>query len=129
MEIPITGLLYHSMDSGSEHAHSLLITSWDGRPVSVHVHAISGDTSYDVGHYHRYSGFTDPAPSGVPHIHYYNVETSFNDQHIHYVRGQTGPAIPIPGGGGHYHEFEGFTTINGKIPHSHRYKGNTGRDR
>ncbi|GIO64752.1 MULTISPECIES: YmaF family protein [Paenibacillus] len=127
MEIPITGLLIHSEGSGSEHHHSLLITSWDGRPVRVHVHPISGDTSFDVGHYHHYAGTTEPAPSGVPHVHRYHVETSFNDQHVHYIQGTTGPAIPLPGGG-HYHDFAGYTTVNGRIPHSHRYGGRTGNE-
>ncbi|MEF2965714.1 YmaF family protein [Paenibacillus sp. M1] len=131
MEVPITGFMFHSDGSGpnsNEHQHTLHITSWDGKPVNYHVHPISGDTSYDVGHYHHYAGVTEPAPSGVPHVHHYRLETSFNDQHLHYIRGTTGPAIPLPEGG-HYHYFEGVTTVNGRIHHSHRYRGRTGNER
>lgn len=28
----------------------------------------------------------------------------------------------------HYHYFEGHTTVNGSIPHTHRYGGNTGNE-
>jgi len=53
MEIPITGFVVHSNDSESEHSHQLFLTSWDGRPVNVHVHPFKGDTSFDVGHLHH----------------------------------------------------------------------------
>ncbi|MBE9917664.1 hypothetical protein G8C92_26975 [Paenibacillus donghaensis] len=126
MEIPITGFVVHSNDSESGHSHVLFITSWDGKPVTrTHVHPIAGKTSIDVGHFHHYAGKTEPAPSGVPHVHNYHVKTSFDDQHDHIVKGTTGPAIPLPNGG-HYHYFEGCTTINGRIPHAHRYGGKTG---
>ncbi|MBB3132145.1 hypothetical protein FHS19_006872 [Paenibacillus rhizosphaerae] len=130
MEIPITGLIIHSNSgsgSDSEHDHMLFITSWDGRPVKMHVHPFSGETSFDVGHFHRYAGKTEPAPSGIQHVHNYYVETTVDDQHAHLIRGTTGPAIPLPSGG-HYHYFEGFTTVNGRIPHSHRYSGKTGNE-
>jgi len=126
MEVPITGFMVHS-DDGSGHSHSLFITSWDGRPVQMHVHPFAGETSVDVGHYHHYAGKTDPAPSGVQHVHNYYVETTVDDQHAHVIRGTTGPAIPLPGGG-HYHLFEGYTTVNGRIPHAHRYQGKTGNE-
>ncbi|AJS57976.1 YmaF family protein [Paenibacillus sp. IHBB 10380] len=122
MKIPITGFVVHSDDSDFEHSHQLFITSWDGR--SVHVHPFAGDTSFDVGHYHHYAGVTEPAPSGIQHVHNYCAKTSFNDQHTHIIRGTTGPAIQLTGGG-HYHPFKGYTTVNGKIPHAHRYSGNT----
>lgn len=125
MEIPITGFIVHSDDSDSKHSHKLFITSWEGRAVNLHVHPFKGDTSFDMGHYHHYAGVTEPAPSGVPHVHHYYAETSFNNQHLHTIRGTTGPAIRLPGGG-HYHHFEGYTTVNGRIPHAHRYSGNTG---
>jgi len=126
MDVPITGFVVHSNDEGNEHSHKLFITSWDNRP--VHVHPFSGVTSFDVGHNHHYAGMTEAAPSGVPHVHNYYAETSFDAGHTHIIRGTTGPAIPIPGGGGHYHEFRGYTTVSGSTPHSHRYSGNTGRE-
>ncbi|MGG6311646.1 YmaF family protein [Paenibacillus macerans] len=125
MEIPVTGFILDSESSGSPHSHKLYITSWDGRP--VHVHSFSGNTSFDVGHRHHYAGVTEPAASGVPHVHAYFVETSFDAGHIHTIRGTTGPAIPLPRGG-HYHHFEGFTTVNGMIPHRHGYSGNTSNE-
>jgi hypothetical protein len=123
MDIPIKGLVICSDDSDGQHSHKLYITSFDGRP--VHVHSFAGITSFDIGHNHEYAGITAPAPSGVPHVHEYHTETTFNDGHTHFIRGTTGDAIPIPGGG-HYHFFEGFTTINGSHPHAHAYQGRTG---
>lgn len=132
MNKPVKGILFCLNDSASgassDHSHKLFITSWDGRPVGLHVHPFSGDTSYDVGHYHHYAGVTEAAPSGVPHVHNYYAETSFNDGHKHLIRGTTGPAFPLQGGG-HYHHFEGYTTVNGSTPHSHRYAGNTGNEK
>jgi hypothetical protein len=124
MEIPVSGFMFHSDDSDLMHSHSLYITTWDGRPVSTHVHEFKGVTSYDVGHNHRYAGTTEQAPSGVPHTHRYFTFTSFDDGHRHEIRGVTGPAIPLPGGG-HYHEFSGVTTVGGATPHRHSYKGRT----
>lgn len=125
MEIPITGFVVHSNDANGKHSHKLFITSWDGRP--VHSHEFQGVTSFDVGHQHAYAGITAPAPSGVQHTHPYRAVTSFNDGHSHLITGVTGPAIPLPGGG-HIHHFEGITTVDGAIPHSHRYAGNTGNE-
>ncbi|WEK52942.1 MAG: YmaF family protein [Candidatus Cohnella colombiensis] len=125
MDIPITGIIVHSEDDDSNHSHKLYITSWDGRP--VHVHPFSGVTSYDVGHQHHYAGMTKPAPSGVQHVHNYYAVTSFNDGHTHIISGTTGPLIPLPNGG-HYHHFEGHTTVNGSIPHTHMYQGSTGNE-
>ncbi|MFB0840572.1 YmaF family protein [Paenibacillus oleatilyticus] len=125
MDIPIRGFVMASDGGGSSHTHKLYITSWDGRP--VHVHPFSGVTSFDAGHNHHYAGCTEPAPSGVQHVHGYFAETSFDDGHTHSIRGTTGPSVPIPGGG-HIHYFEGYTTINGRIPHAHRYSGKTGNE-
>jgi hypothetical protein len=123
MEIPVTGvIIQNDLNSGPEHSHSLFLTSWDGRP--VHKHHFSGVTSFNVGHEHRYAGITEPAPSGVPHSHQYFTVTSFDDGHKHEIRGVTGPAISLPSGG-HYHNFQGVTTINGDHPHSHKYSGKT----
>lgn len=122
MEIPIAGFLYEH-ENEDEHRHELIITSWNGRP--VHLHPFAGITSFEAGHRHRYSGVTEPAPSGVPHTHRYEAVTSFDDGHTHVIRGVTGPAIPVPGGG-HIHYFEGVTTVNGQIPHTHTYSGRTG---
>ncbi|XID94557.1 YmaF family protein [Paenibacillaceae bacterium WGS1546] len=123
MEIPISGFVLCSDHSDGQHSHKLYITSWDGRP--VHVHAFSGVTSFNVGHSHRYAGVTAPAPTGVEHVHEYFTETSFDDGHTHLIRGRTGGAIPLPSGG-HYHFFEGVTTVNGRTPHTHAYEGRTG---
>lgn len=125
MEIPITGFVVHSGDDDSSHSHKLYITSWDRQP--VHVHHFAGITSFDVGHDHHYAGTTAPAPSGVPHTHAYAAETTFNAGHLHIIRGVTGPAIPLPGGG-HIHHFEGFTTVNGEMPHRHHYAGETSHE-
>ncbi|WP_141603913.1 YmaF family protein [Terrilactibacillus laevilacticus] len=93
MEIPISGFMYHSDDSGTHHSHQLFITSWDGRP--VHVHQISGITSFDAGHNHRISGVTGPAipiPNGG-HYHEFRGVTSVNGVHPHTHRysGRTSP--------------------------------------
>jgi hypothetical protein len=45
--------------------------------------------------------------------------------HTHIIQGTTGGSIPLPGGG-HYHLFEGYTTVNGMRPHHHAYSGRTG---
>lgn len=125
MNIPVTGYVYHSGEGDSDHQHGLYITSWGGRP--VHVHPFSGTTSFDVGHRHSYAGMTQPAPTGVPHVHAYHTETTFDDGHIHVICGTTGPAVPLPNGG-HFHYFEGVTTVNGRTPHRHRYHGATGNE-
>lgn len=122
MEIPVEGFLYEN-EMGGAHTHELYLTSWGGRP--VHVHNFAGVTTIDVGHRHHYAGTTAPAPSGVPHTHAYETITSFDDGHTHLIRGVTGPAIPVQGGG-HIHYFQGVTTVNGQIPHAHRYSGQTG---
>ncbi|WP_394239367.1 YmaF family protein [Niallia oryzisoli] len=126
MEIPVTGFMYHADDADSKHSHHLYITTWDGRQLPTHVHEFRGITSFDDGHSHRYAGKTEPAPSGVQHTHRYFTFTSIDNQHHHQIQGVTGPAIPLPGGG-HYHEFSGFTTVSGMRPHSHRYSGRTSR--
>lgn len=125
MEIPVSGFMYHSGDDDADHAHKLFITSWNGRP--VHVHQFAGATSFNVGHLHHYAGMTDPAPSGVQHTHSYAAETTFDAGHAHRLRGVTGPSVPVPGGG-HIHYFHGMTTVDGSIPHSHSYEGQTGNE-
>ncbi|WP_458413458.1 YmaF family protein [Schinkia sp. CFF1] len=122
MDIPVTGYMVDSDGSDPHHSHNLYITSWDGKP--VHTHCFSGVTSIDVGHRHKYVGKTEPAPSGVQHTHGYFTFTSFNDGHKHVIKGVTGPAIFLPNGG-HIHEFCGMTSVDGQIPHSHRYEGKT----
>lgn len=126
MEIPVTGFIVHSEGPDSSHSHKLYITSWDGRP-TTHTHHFSGNTSFDLGHNHHYAGMTEPAPSGAQHVHNYRTETSFNDGHTHTIIGTTGPAIPLQSGG-HYHYFQGYTTINGRTPHRHMYNGTTGNE-
>ncbi|WP_028612244.1 YmaF family protein [Paenibacillus harenae] len=125
MEIPVTGFVVHGDGSSDEHSHILYLTSWSGRP--LHIHDLRGITSFDVGHDHRYAGKTEPAPSGVQHVHRYCSFTSVDSGHKHLLQGTTGPAIPRPGGG-HYHCFEGCTTVNGLTPHSHEYRGKTGNE-
>jgi hypothetical protein len=124
MQIPVSGFVIHA-DGDDYHSHRLYITSWDGRP--VHVHAFSGVTSVEDGHSHEYSDWTAPAPSGVPHVHEYRTFTSLDFGHRHLIQGRTGPAVPLPGGG-HYHTFEGYTTVNGLNPHAHAYSGRTGNE-
>ncbi|MCL7748664.1 YmaF family protein [Halalkalibacter alkaliphilus] len=122
MNIEVSGFLYHSDGSESQHSHNLYITKWDGKP--VHTHEFKGVTSFDVGHDHRYAGTTEPAPSGVQHTHRYFTFTSFDAEHKHMIKGVTGPAIFLPSGG-HYHEFSGVTSIDGPTPHRHKYRGRT----
>jgi hypothetical protein len=124
MKIQVSGFVVQSEDSNldSEHSHILFLTSWNGRP--IHRHHFAGVTSINVGHDHRYTGTTEPAPTGVPHNHRYYTVTFMNDGHKHEIRGTTGPAIPLPNGG-HFHHFEGVTSVNGAHPHSHRYSGKT----
>ncbi len=126
MKIPVSGFVMDSRgDDDDHHSHKLYITSWDGNRPPVHVHVMSGVTSVDDAHSHEYMSWTAPAPTGVPHVHGYYTATSFSQGHTHLIQGTTGPAIALPGGG-HLHYFEGFTTINGTHPHSHRYNGRTG---
>jgi hypothetical protein len=122
MYIPVSGFMYDSDDSNPMHSHQLYITSWDGQP--IHTHEFKGNTSFDDGHRHRYAGTTEPAPSGIQHTHKYFTFTSVDNRHNHQIRGITGPAIPL-GSGGHFHEFSGFTTVDGTTPHRHRYSGRT----
>ncbi|WP_102345156.1 YmaF family protein [Bacillus sp. Marseille-P3661] len=122
MGIPVSGYMYHLDDSDPYHSHRLYITSWDGKP--IHTHNFSGVTSYDVGHNHKYVGRTEPAASGVQHTHRYFTFTSIDDGHEHIIQGVTGPAIFLPNGG-HIHEFNGMTTVDGQTPHYHRYSGKT----
>lgn len=104
----------------------MYLITCDGRV--LHTHGSSGVVSFNVGHRHGYTGITEPAPSDAPRTHAYSTVTTFNDGHEHFIRGRTGPAIPLPGGG-HYHYFEGVTTVNGRTPHSHAYNGRTGNER
>lgn len=90
-----------------------------------HQHKFAGVTSVNLNHSHRYSGFTDPAPSGVPHSHRYYTVTTYDDGHTHIVSGISGTSIELPEGG-HYHNFGGEASISGSTPHSHSYKGTTG---
>lgn len=125
-ERKVYGIVVSSADDhNGKHTHDLYLISWDGR--QVHVHNFKGVTSYDVGHSHRYVGTTAPAPSGVQHTHVYHTTTSFDDGHSHIISGRTGPAVPLPNGG-HYHAFEGVTTVNGATPHTHRYAGRTSNE-
>lgn len=122
MDIPVSGYMYSLDGSDPMHSHRMYITSWDGRP--VHVHSFSGITSFEDGHTHQYAGTTEPAPTGVPHTHRYFTFTSVDNRHRHQIQGVTGPAIPLPNGG-HYHEFNGVTTVEGVRPHRHFYSGRT----
>ncbi|MDN9011466.1 YmaF family protein [Brevibacillus laterosporus] len=121
-KIPVKGFLFQSSESSAEHSHGFYITSWNGMP--VHRHPFSGTTSFNDGHDHQYIGVTEPAPTGVPHVHRYYTITSFDDGHSHVIEGTTGPAIQLRRGG-HIHYFEGYTTVNGRRPHTHHYKGAT----
>lgn len=125
MEVPFSGYMVHAGDGDAEHSHKLFLTSWNGVP--VHVHEFAGITSFDNGHRHDYMGTTQPAPSGPQHTHGYYVMTTLNDGHNHIIQGVTGPPIPISTGG-HIHYFEGTTSVNGRMPHVHRYGGQTGNE-
>lgn len=120
--VPVTGYLFDSVSADAQHSHSLYIKSWDGRP--VHSHELRGVTSFDVGHNHCFAGKTQPAPSGVQHTHCYCTFTTIDAEHKHVIRGVTGPAIFLPDGR-NYHQFCGVTTVDGDVPHAHRYEGCT----
>ena len=123
MDIPVYGFVIHEDgDSNGAHRHEMYLMTSDGRV--LHVHEFSGFTSHDVGHHHQYAGTTNPAPNTPNHAHDYETYISFDDGHRHLIRGRTGPAIPLSTGG-HIHFFEGITTVNGAIPHYHRYSGRT----
>jgi hypothetical protein len=122
----VYGIIYDSGENeDGTHSHDLFLITWDGK--HLHSHGFSGITSLAVGHRHHYAGITKPAPSGVPHTHHYSTVTTLNDGHTHFISGMTGPAIPLQGGG-HYHFFEGTTTVNGRTPHSHTYSGKTSNE-
>lgn len=125
MDIPIKGVLFESEGPNGQHSHRLYITSWDGRP--VHFHSFAGVTSVNDGHSHNYFGVTAYAPTGVPHVHEYQTETSFNEGHTHFIRGVTSGSVELPDGG-HFHYFEGVTTISGRHRHAHSYQGRTGNE-
>ena len=94
-------------------------------PNGQHVHGISGETSYDYGHLHRYYGYTGPAVSrGMTHIHRIMVSTTVEQEHSHLIEVETGPAIPTPDG--HVHQFSGNTSVSGIPPHSHYFRNFTG---
>lgn len=125
-EQKVFGVVYEANESDNEtHSHEIFLITLDGR--MLHTHGFSGVTSFNVGHRHNYAGVTQRAPSGVPHTHAYSTVTSLNDGHVHRITGRTGPEIPLPGGG-HYHFFQGVTTIDGRTPHSHTYSGRTGNE-
>ncbi len=90
----------------------------------IHFHCIRGITSCDLAHRHLFEGRTDFAFSGEGHVHYYSLYTSFNNGHSHLIFGYTGPAIFLPNGR-HYHLFNGRTTCDGQVPHTHDYVGAT----
>jgi len=123
MKIPVVGFVTDSGDGDAVHSHKLHITSCGGVP--VHVNGFCGVTSINDGHAHEYASWTAPAATGVPHVHVYQTITSLDHGHTHHIRGTTGPAIDLPCGG-HYHLFEGCTTVDGVHPHSHNYSGQTG---
>ncbi|MBO9605211.1 MAG: hypothetical protein J7639_04640 [Paenibacillaceae bacterium] len=125
MRIPVSGFMIGSGRHDDHHSHQLFITSWNGDP--VHVHAMSGVTAINDGHSHQYASWTAPAPTGVPHVHGYQTVTSLDAGHTHLIQGTTGPAVTLPGGG-HYHHFQGYTTVNGSHPHAHAYSGQTGNE-
>ncbi|RAP75864.1 YmaF family protein [Paenibacillus montanisoli] len=127
MKIPVTGFIIDSGEDDSLHSHKLFITSWDGSSRQTHIHSISGMTTVNDGHDHQYVNWTAPAPTGVPHTHNYRTVTFVSQGHTHTIQGTTGPAIALPNGG-HYHVFEGVTTVDGRNPHSHGYSGRTGVD-
>lgn len=90
----------------------------------IHLHLMRGFTTFDLDHCHKFCGKTDYARSGVQHVHYYSIYTSFDRGHSHLIYGYTGPAIFLPDGR-HYHLFQGRTSVDGSIPHSHEYFGAT----
>lgn len=80
-----------------------------------HVHEVSGETSYDYGHLHYYSGTTGPARgTGPGHTHHIHVATTIVLEYYHMIDVETGPAVPGPYG--HVHQFRGITTANSIPP-------------
>ncbi|ERJ11943.1 YmaF family protein [Haloplasma contractile] len=104
------------------HSHEVEIRFNNGD--SVHDHRMTGATSYDLGHEHKYDTSTDMSANVTGHTHQYFGVTTVDAKHQHEMRGQTGPAI-YNSNGSHYHEYIGETSTNGSRPHVHQYMGKT----
>jgi hypothetical protein len=51
---------------------------------------MSGTTTFNNGHSHRFSVATGPAiPVSGGHLHQYTGTTTYDDGHVHYFRGNT----------------------------------------
>lgn len=76
----------------------------------MHTHYYRGETSYEDGHRHNYSGMTSPAPDTPGHTHMISDRTSMNDRHTHRFSFSTGPAREYRGG--HVHHYAGVAQFN-----------------
>ncbi|WP_339293444.1 YmaF family protein [Paenibacillus sp. FSL W8-0187] len=68
-------------------------------------HRMSGNTSINVGHRHRYSGITGAAINGQGprHFHRFRQMTQFADGHRHLLSGRTSVPIRVSGSTLHRH--------------------------
>ena len=86
-------------------------------------HRMSGNTSINAGHRHRFSNFTDRFIPGIgTHRHTFNGITQVADGHRHRYSGITGPAINGQGPR-HFHRFRQLTQF--ADGHRHLISGRT----
>lgn len=89
-----------------------------------HVHEFSGETTFEFGHSHRYSGYTGPAiETEFDHNHRILIIISIDVDHDHEIILDTGPGFYTERG--HFHRFRGETSRNGWQPHTHHFDGAT----
>ncbi|WP_082112165.1 YmaF family protein [Paenibacillus sp. DMB20] len=69
-------------------------------------HRMSGNTSFNEGHRHRYSGITGPAINGQGprHFHRFRQLTRFADGHRHLLSGKTSVPIRVSDSTLHRHD-------------------------
>lgn len=86
-------------------------------------HRMSGVTSFNDGHRHRFRNFTDRFIPGIgTHRHTFNGITQVTEQHRHRYSGITGRALNGQGAR-HFHRFSQITRI--ADGHRHRISGRT----
>jgi len=91
-----------------------------------HHHWYGGATSYEHGHSHKCSGYTELSTE-VGHSHYHRiiiiVVKDREHGHDHEIEMMTGPGIYDEHG--HHHRFIGESSSNGRPRHSHYFESVT----
>ncbi|MGZ9584386.1 YmaF family protein [Paenibacillus marinisediminis] len=86
-------------------------------------HRMSGNTSFNFGHRHRFDNFTKRFIQGIgTHRHTFDGFTQIALRHRHFFSGITGPAINGQGAR-HFHRFRVFTRF--ADGHRHLMSGRT----